>query len=195
MAMAAALSPENRDRCRAIIDRQTAYLTDVAKGVTLSFGCSDTLGPQDGKRCCWRGSTQADWIHNKWACPHCLRPGKPESSLLSLSLTDPLSGLTFRCPCQWPGPTYPDKLPAFFAQDSWLNTMVTDMSKTTPRPTSEVRTAFVRLSNFLAIHAVPLNVYLTNWHTETDTETDTFNLWPDLIKLLASVLAATTANP
>lgn len=176
-----------------ITNQETEYLTKVAQGVTfvLYLTCSG----------CGLVAMRSKWTQwhdcSPFRCPRCNQPHDIAIGLRQrmLKMTDPNSGLSFEFPVMWP-----DWINNKRPEDGWLHKMVT--AKAAHIQTGEKLDAFVQksvvsLSDLLAKVAmasgfkavVPSGFRLQG----EDRYMRRFDDWPELIDVLASLVAGANA--
>ena len=186
---AAVANPAYRVSCHGtrMDNTEAAYLTDVAEGVTVVFcvGCTNcgfgaaSDGPFDG-------------VGGDLTCPTCDLVYYAQTFL---KITDPNSGLVFCFPGKWPHKCVNNTWT--IEEDGWLNLMV--QSEARNIQTGEDLDAFVQksvvnLSNLLATVATPIG-FMSRASSSTCWPTcwPEPRRWPELIGLLANVLAGAKA--
>jgi hypothetical protein len=169
------------------IATQTVHLANVSKGVALFLVC---------RRCSQR-TQQAQWTYNTqdgimyFKCPSCRGIARREDNRMELSMTDLVTGSMFSCPCSWPEHAnwfrdMTNWLPCDFMKDGWLSELVVKTAADIlPISDSDLRSfvlrSVIKLSMFLVTRAQP-----TVMARSTDS---VFDVWPNLVELLAHVLA------
>jgi hypothetical protein len=132
-AIWAMASTNNRAAYFELAVSYRAYFAEVAKGVTISFICTNPA--------CKHYATRNNWIPGGGVehiqCPLWKLLINLEDALVVLSMTDPLSGFTFECPCVWPrslavGRPYLFTEDGISLDDGWLNNCVKDHAIVTP---------------------------------------------------------------
>jgi hypothetical protein len=174
---------------------ETGYLTEVARGLTVSFLFRCT-------KCSFLGM-QDQWIKQvdpeNFQCPQCRKLHVPRlwTSLAQvLSMTDPSSGLFFCFPGDWP--RLNNKRPDCEEARGWL----TKQAELKARSVQEyignlagedldafVQKSVVSLSDLLARAAIPRGFMRLG----CDRDVKVFNRWEEFIRLLANVVAGAKA--
>jgi hypothetical protein len=171
-----------------------AYFAEVAKGVIISFICTNPTCKYRATQNYWIPGGDIDHIQ----CPLCKLLIELEKALVVLSVTDPLSGFTFEFPCTWPRSLAVER-PHLFTEDDisldggWLNNCVKEYAIVTPADKDLERflqNAVISLSDFLAKIARPIGQLGNAWGPNSEKS---FDDWEKLTELLANMFAGAKA--
>ena len=186
---AAIANPSYRACCDGISIKNTeaAFLTEVAKGVTFSFRFACTG--------CGFTAMQEHWIKRgdrHFRCPTCNKFHDPSIGIFQhmISMTDPCFGVIFSCPGMWPDRINNKRVG--LEDNGWLNLMVQSKARNIQIGEdldSFVQKSVISLSDLLATLAIPSGFESLGCKQEVKM----FRNWPELIGLLANVLAGAKA--